>query len=224
VATRRLRQAPYIPALTAAYIVFLTHAAIDWDWEMPIVTVSELVCGAAIVVAARGDLPPLGRRIRIGGLTAALGLVGCTVMLLIGNRYLSAANAAAASGQSTLRARALAADRWVPWSPDPPRWLATVELERGNRPAARRLLNAAIARDATDWSLWLEMAAASDGKARTDAIDNAVRLNPKGPEVFQAAVEYGLIHAPPPRLHAVAHRRATIQHHHAPSLRHRVGH
>ena len=183
----------YIPALTAVYTAFLAHAAIDWDWEMPVVTMSELVCGAAIVAAARGDLLPLRRSLRVGGLAAALGVGALTLVLLVGNRDLSSAAAAAANGQNTLNARARAAQNWAPWSPDPPRWLATVQLDDGNRTAARRLLNTAIGKDRTDWSLWLEIAAASNGQARRTAIAEAVRLDPKGPELFQAAVQYGLI-------------------------------
>jgi hypothetical protein len=218
-AARRVIGTAYIPALTAAYIAFLAHAAIDWDWEMPVVTISELACGAAIVAAARAEPPPLRRSIRIGGLALALGLGGCTLVLLVGNRDLSAATAAAASGQDTLQARARAAQRWVPWSPDPPRWLAALQLERGNRPAARRLLAAGLARDATDWSLWLEMAAASDGPARTRAITTAVRLNPKGPEVLQTALQYGLIPQARPRTRVASRHRLPIRHHHPPSVR-----
>jgi Tfp pilus assembly protein PilF len=80
----------------------------------------------------------------------------------------------------------------VPWSPDPARWRATVALGRGHRSEARRLLDKALARDSTDWSLWMEMAAASDGRARVSAARRAIRLNPRGGEVFYAALQSGL--------------------------------
>ena len=38
---------------TGAYVAFLVHAAVDWDWEMPAVTVAGLGCGAVLIVAAR---------------------------------------------------------------------------------------------------------------------------------------------------------------------------
>jgi O-antigen ligase len=36
-------------AAAAAYVVFLVHAGVDWDWEMPVVTVAGLFCGAALL-------------------------------------------------------------------------------------------------------------------------------------------------------------------------------
>jgi hypothetical protein len=38
---------------TGAYVAFLVHAAVDWDWEMPAVTIAGLGCGATLIVAAR---------------------------------------------------------------------------------------------------------------------------------------------------------------------------
>jgi len=37
---------------TGAYVAFLVHAAVDWDWEMPAVTIVGLGCGATLIVAA----------------------------------------------------------------------------------------------------------------------------------------------------------------------------
>jgi O-antigen ligase len=34
----------------AGYIAFLVHAGVDWDWEMPAVTVAGLLCAAAVLV------------------------------------------------------------------------------------------------------------------------------------------------------------------------------
>jgi O-antigen ligase len=195
VAARRVLGAPYVPALVATYTAFLAHAAIDWDWEMPVVTVAALSCGAAIVAVARGAPRPLRRGVRLGGAALAITLAGCTLVLLAANRDLSSAAAAAGAGSATLESRARDAQRWAPWSPDPPRWLASVQLERGNRTEARRLLEEAVARDRTDWSLWLELAVASHGAERTRAITTAVHLNPRGLDVTLTALHLGLIPA-----------------------------
>jgi O-antigen ligase len=48
---------------TGAYAAFLVHAAIDWDWEMPVVTIAGLACGAALLAGA-GRAPALARRPR----------------------------------------------------------------------------------------------------------------------------------------------------------------
>ena len=42
-------------AAAAGYVAFLFHAGVDWDWEMPAVTVAGLLCGAAILCQAAQD-------------------------------------------------------------------------------------------------------------------------------------------------------------------------
>jgi hypothetical protein len=193
VAARRVLRAPYVPALVGTYVALLAHAAIDWDWEMPVVIVSALACGVAILAVARSASPrPLRRGFRLGGALFAVGLAGCAFVLLTGNRKLDSAADAAYRGSPALESRARTAESWVPWSPDPPRWRATVELRRGHRSEGRRLLEKALARDSTDWSLWVEMAAASDGASRARALRTALRLDPRGGEVFYAAFQAGL--------------------------------
>jgi O-antigen ligase len=48
--TRRVWDAPLGPSLAAAYLAFLLHAAVDWDWEIPAVVLTGLACAAAVVV------------------------------------------------------------------------------------------------------------------------------------------------------------------------------
>jgi O-antigen ligase len=195
IAARRVLRSAYVPALVGTYLALLAHAAIDWDWEMPVVIVAALACGLAIMAVERGTSPPLRRGVRLGGALVAVGLAAGTFVLLTGNRDLDSVAAAADSGSPALESRARTAERWVPWSPDPPRWRATAALRRGDRPEARRLIGKALARDSSDWSLWVEMAAASDGAERVRAIRRAKRLDPRGPEVFYAAVQSGLFPA-----------------------------
>ena len=42
-------------AAVGGYVAFLFHAGVDWDWEMPAVTVAGLLCGAAILCHAAQD-------------------------------------------------------------------------------------------------------------------------------------------------------------------------
>jgi O-antigen ligase len=64
---------PVVATAAAAYAAYGLHAAIDWDWELPAVTLAGLVCGAALLVAARPvSSRPLSRRAR--GLLLALGV------------------------------------------------------------------------------------------------------------------------------------------------------
>ena len=40
-------------AAGSAYLAFVLHAGVDWDWELPAVPVAGIVCGGALLVAAR---------------------------------------------------------------------------------------------------------------------------------------------------------------------------
>jgi O-antigen ligase len=44
---------PATASAGAAYVAFLLHAGLDWDWEMPAVTVAGLFCGLALVTQDR---------------------------------------------------------------------------------------------------------------------------------------------------------------------------
>ncbi len=66
------------PTAGAGYVAFLVHAGVDWDWELPAVTLAGLFCGAALVVAARGAderaLSPRGRAVFVIAVVALAAL------------------------------------------------------------------------------------------------------------------------------------------------------
>jgi O-antigen ligase len=79
--------------LAPPYAAFLVHAGLDWDWEMPAVTLTGLACGAAAAVEARGDGRELGPRTRLAVLVVALGLAAFAAVRFIlgpGSENLSA--------------------------------------------------------------------------------------------------------------------------------------
>ena len=43
----RARRIPIVPAAFGAYVAYLAHASIDWDWELTAVTIAALACGIA---------------------------------------------------------------------------------------------------------------------------------------------------------------------------------
>jgi O-Antigen ligase len=53
VVVRRRRGGPASAALPAAYVAFVLHVGIDWDWEMPVVMLAGLACGAALLLDGR---------------------------------------------------------------------------------------------------------------------------------------------------------------------------
>jgi hypothetical protein len=56
------REAPLVPAATAAYAAFLVHAGVDWDWEMPAVTLAALVAAAVPIAGTIAPVPRTGVR------------------------------------------------------------------------------------------------------------------------------------------------------------------
>ncbi len=51
VAARSARHARFGPIAAGTYLAFLLHAGIDWDWEMPAVTLAGLLAGAALLAS-----------------------------------------------------------------------------------------------------------------------------------------------------------------------------
>ena len=52
-AAARARENRLAATAAAAYIAFLVHAGLDWDWEMPVTTFAGLACGASLLVSPR---------------------------------------------------------------------------------------------------------------------------------------------------------------------------
>ena len=50
------RRQPLVPVAAAAYLTFLVHAGLDWDWEMPATTLAGLACAAVLIGNARKPL------------------------------------------------------------------------------------------------------------------------------------------------------------------------
>jgi hypothetical protein len=68
------RRSPSVPAAASAYVAFLVHAGLDWDWELPVVVVAGLCCGAAVVASTVPRGRPLRGAARAAVLVAALVL------------------------------------------------------------------------------------------------------------------------------------------------------
>lgn len=196
VAVVRVRRQPLMTGAIGAYCAYLVHAAADWDWEVPVVTLAALFCGAAILVAARDEesrrsMPLPGRA---ACLAAAVSIGVFALVGLIGNSKLSSARAAADQGRwPAAEAKARSARRWAPWSAAPWELRAVAEVALGRLPSARASFHEAIRKDPHDWSLWFELAQASSGQARDAALAQALRLNPRSPEIqtYQGAAGAG---------------------------------
>ena len=74
VALRAGRRDPLVAAAAGAYAAYLVHTGVDWDWELPAVTLTGLVCGAALLLARRDEAAAIPARVRTLLLVTALVL------------------------------------------------------------------------------------------------------------------------------------------------------
>jgi hypothetical protein len=186
-ALRRSRAVPIAGGAAAAYVAFLVHAGLDWDWELPLVTLPALACGAALVVLARPQAGvAFGNRARALGVAAAASLLLLALVIHVGNRALSEGAEALARGDDALaQARARRARTWMPWTASSWQLLGEVQLSGGEHSDARARLSEAIRRDPERWSSWYDLAVASTGDERATALARAHSLNPLSPEIAE---------------------------------------
>jgi O-Antigen ligase len=182
VALRAARRHPLAPAAAGAYVAYLVHAGVDWDWELPAVTLAGLFCGAAILLAGKRDAHSgaISPALRWGGVTATVAVAAFAAIGLIGNSALGASDSARKSGNwARAAADARKAHQWMPWSPEPWSALGLAQLGDGLAPEARKSFDKALSMDSGDWNLWYDLARASSGRARVRALRHVVALFPQ---------------------------------------------
>jgi hypothetical protein len=192
VAAVRLRRRPLVAAVAGAYVAFLLHAAIDWDWQMGGLTITALLCGGALVVAARSERlaarppPTLTVPVRAAALALVVSLVGFAFVLQVGNAAIANAARAADRGDAArATSQARRAKAWNPWSYQPWEILGEVQLARGDLRSARQSFRVALAKDHANWSLWLDLAKTTKGRARRQALIRAAALARRSPEIAE---------------------------------------
>jgi O-Antigen ligase len=184
------RRHPLAATALGAYAAYLVHCIVDWDWQMPAVTLLALFAGAALVVAARGSDRTAGRRLRrptriviglLAALAAAVAFVG-----LIGNIALARSGQALLDGNArVVVAQAQKAHRWAPWSAPALRELGEGRILAGSRQVGLADIRRAAAKDPGDWETWFDLASATSGRPRALSVARVRALNPAGPELDQ---------------------------------------
>jgi hypothetical protein len=174
-----------VPAAVGAYVAYLVHAGADWDWEMPAVTLTALLCGAAILVSGRDESARLlSPGLRFGAIAVLVALAGFSFVGLIGNSAVAASEEARDDGRlETAESEARKAIDWMPWSAEPWLQLARAQREQNDLGAARRSLRKAVDKDPDNWRLWYALARVSSGKERDRAIARGLALNPLSPQL-----------------------------------------
>ncbi len=182
IAVRAARRHPLVPGALGAYVAYLVHAGVDWDWELPAVTLAAFLCGASILIARRrfvrpGLLSLPFRWIAVGAIVAATTFASVG---LVGNAALSRSESAREAGDwGRAAADARRARSWMPWSPQP--WVALGRAQLGAQLLrdAQNSFRKAISMDAGDWQIWYDLASATAGQAQRRALEHATALFPR---------------------------------------------
>jgi uncharacterized membrane protein YjdF len=182
-------------AAAGAFAAFFVGSGVDWMWQMPVVSI---VGFALLGLLARLDstvAPALEGRLRVvaAGLCAAAALVaiGVEAAPMLGELKVRDSQAAAARGDATAAQNdAVDAQKLEPWAATPYLQLALLYEQAGQIAAANRAIDAATARDPSNWQLWL---VASRLQVKGGAVAAAVRsigraraLDPLSPLLRQA--------------------------------------
>ncbi len=183
VAAVRLRRDPLVPAAAGAYVVFLVHATIDWDWQLPAVTLAALGCGAALLLADRS--PHRARRVRRPQ-TAVLAAATCVALAaatggLAGNLALSEGRSDLAQGNAAgAVAAADRAERWMPWSYEPSLLRGQAYSAAGSPAQARAAFRSALATDPGVEDAWTGLWGVAGPAEQRRAVRQLERINPLG--------------------------------------------
>ena len=188
IALPRARRLPFAPAAAGAFAAYLLHASVDWDWEVPAVTLAALFCAATLLSSPRPTL--LTGRGRVAVLALAAPVLAVALIAHVGNRATAASIAANERGDpDRALAQAERAIDWAPWSDEPWQLRGEAELLVEDDAAARKSLKRALELNPESWSTWLDLAVASRGADRTQALARVKRLNPLSQEADELQTE-----------------------------------
>ncbi|HXC23877.1 MAG TPA: O-antigen ligase family protein, partial [Solirubrobacteraceae bacterium] len=190
----RGRQRTLYGALLAAAVVWALHAGVDWDWEMPVVTIGFFAC-AGLALSARGAAgagwtPSHNTRLVLALLCLAtvalpVSIVGSQTRLGQAEHALYASDCASAAPD------ALASIGWLDVRPEPYEIVGFCDLERGQPHLAVAAMRAARGHDPGSWETYyaLAIAQASAGLDPRANVARALRMNPREPLIREAARE-----------------------------------
>lgn len=178
-------------ALVGAGVAWALHAAVDWTWEMPVITLWLFAVGGLALAAPADAHPPRvlapGARLAMAVGCLALALVPAQVFLSEGPLRESA-RAFARGDCSTAIDRALRSTEALGVRPEPFIVLGYCDVRIGRTDLAVRALQNAVRRDPGNWEghYGLALVRAADGQDPRPQLRAAQRLNPLQPLVFRA--------------------------------------
>ena len=179
VAAVQFRATPAVPIGFGAYVAYLVHAAIDWDWEVSAVTLVALAAALAIIVSARSGSAPMPVSMRVSAATVLVVVGVLAVLGLVANRALSdGASALGRADTAAALADAHQASRFAPWSDNPSLLAGQAQLAVKHAAAAAASFRAATRKEPFDWQAWQWLARATTGPEHVHALAVLKSLDP----------------------------------------------
>jgi O-antigen ligase len=183
-------------ALLAAATVWALHAGVDWDWEMPVVTVGFFaIAGLALSVsrqAGSGWVPSHNTRLVLALLCLAtvalpVSIIGSQTRLGQAEHALYASDCAAATPA------ALSSIGWLDVRPEPYEIVGFCDIQRGRPRLAITAMREARSHDPGSWETYyaLAIAQASAGIDPRANVEQALHMNPREPLTREAAKQLG---------------------------------
>ena len=180
--------------LLALAVVWALHAGVDWDWEMPVVTLGFFAVAGLALSSARREgpawIPTHNTRLTLAlvclaTLALPVSLIGSQSRLGDAEHALYASSCAAATPA------ALSSIGWLDLRPEPYEIVGFCDLRRGLPRLGVAAMRAAVHRDPRSWETYyaLAIAQASAGIDPRTSAATALRLNPLEGLTRQAATE-----------------------------------
>jgi hypothetical protein len=181
-------------ALLAVAVVWALHAGVDWDWEMPVVTLG-FFAAAGLALSSRdrgggGWVPTHNSRLILALLCLAtvvlpVSIIGSQSRLGDAEHALYASNCAAATPD------ALSSIGWLDFRPEPYEIVGFCDLQRGLPRQGVAAMRQAVDHDPGSWETYyaLAIAQASAGIDPRGNADRALRMDPLEPLTREAAKE-----------------------------------
>ncbi len=175
-------RAPWV-ALLCGVGAWMLHAAIDWDWEMPAVSIGVFAAGGLALASrregSRPRAPVRSARVLVGLGVALMAVVPAGTWLA--QRSLSEARVDFDRGLCPEAIRSsLDAISFLDASPEPYELIGYCDARLGGDDLAMRMMSNAVRRDPENWrySYGLAIVRGVAGLDPRAAADRALRLNP----------------------------------------------
>ncbi len=182
-------------ALLAAAVVWALCAGVDWDWEMPVVTLGFFAAAGAALSPRTGLRPgwiPGQNSRMILSVLCLFTLV--TPVLIIGSqsRLDDAKHALSASNCAGAGSSALSSIGWLDVRPEPYEIIGFCDIARGQPRRGVEAMRQAVQRDPGSWETYyaLAIAQASAGIDPRPAAVRALRMNPRDPLTRQEVRQF----------------------------------